>query len=76
MILTTGNGKMVKALNRTVRNDICFVYRNQASEDVGFKPNEEIRIVEITPDGRYIISCDDIKKEITKIQAKLIMVYE
>ena len=67
---------MVKALNRTVRNDICFVYKTPASEDAGFKPNEEIRIVEITPDGRYIVSCGGTKREITKIQAKLVMVYE
>ena len=67
---------MVKSLNRTVRNDICFVYKTPASEQAGLKANDEIRVIEVKPDGSYLISSDGKKIELTRVQAKLVMVYE
>ena len=77
MTIMIGSGrKMVKPLNRTIRNEICFIYKNATSEEVGLTPNSEIRIVDVKPNGNYIVIIDGQKKEITKIQAKLVMVFE
>lgn len=67
---------MVKPLNRTVRNDVCFVYKTQASEKNGLKENSEVRILDIKKDGTYVVVCDGERKEINRISAKLVMVYE
>lgn len=67
---------MVKPLNRTVRNEICFVYRNATSDAEGLKPNSEIRIVEVKPNGNYIVIVDGVKREISKVTSKLVMVFE
>jgi hypothetical protein len=67
---------MVKPLNRTIKNDICFVYRTPASDAEGLKPNEEIRVIEVRDNGSYIVSVDGVRKEIKRIAAKLVMVFE
>jgi hypothetical protein len=67
---------MVKPLNRTIRNEVCFVYKNTASEMAGLKPNDEMTIIEVKPNGNYIIIVDGQKREITKVQARLVMVFE
>ena len=66
----------MKPLNRTVENDICFVYRNPASDAEGLIPNSEIRVIEIRDNGNYIVSIDGVKREIKKVSAKLVMVFE
>jgi hypothetical protein len=67
---------MVKPLNRTVRNDTCFVYKNQASEREGLKENSEVRILDIKKDGTYVVMCDGVRREINRISSKLVIVYE
>jgi hypothetical protein len=59
-----------------VKNDICFVYRTPASDAEGLKPNSEIRIIEVRDNGSYIVSSDGMRKEIKKVDAKLVMVFE
>lgn len=67
---------MVKPLNRMVRNEICFIYKTPASDEEGLKPNEEIRVVEIKPNGNYVVITDGQRKEIKRVQSKLVMVFE
>lgn len=67
---------MVKPLNRTVKNEICFVYKNAASDKEGLTPNTEVTVVNIDKNGNYIIRSDGKERNISRVSAKLVMVYE
>ena len=59
-----------------VRNQVCFIYSLPHEGIEGLKPNDQITVLDVDKKGNYTVSVNGKKKEINRVSAKLVIVFE